>query len=433
MQKSVCILFLAGTLFSCTGNTKQEEVKVKTIDNIIRLSDAIDNIREVNLSEIADSITYIPLETNEECLLRNTNWFNYSPPYIICSRKVFDQNGKFIRTIGRIGQGPGEDPTTYMGAIFSKGHFYSYGHKVIEYDENGKFTGKELQVLSNTNTETEIPTKIHKIGWVDDWAPAGNYFSIYNLPDTVYSVDHNFNIVSAQRVIPASIPEVQLNNVGYSGFARAYSCNKDSALFYNYYNDTIFRVTENGLSPRYVIDLKEYKIPDDVTLTRQNELFDTSIRCIRQTRNSVDKKAALKNCLDNCELTKLTENKKYVHAAYDTPNYVFMIWKEYVISPALRGLEDQVYPQIAYYNKQTGETVAVKGRGFIDDIHHKDTYFPNFGIYDNKLYAYFWPYELHEWIDKQQSAGKSVDKALLDLSAQVDDEDNPVFMIAHLK
>lgn len=432
-MNKVTYILMIGILFACSDKTKQVEIEEKTIDNIIRLGDAIDTIKEVRLSELVDSITYLPLETRKECLLRNTSWFNYSYPYIICSRYVFDMNGKFVRSVGRIGQGPGEDPTTYMGSIFSKGYFYTYGHKLIEYDEKGKFTGNEIQLLSKGKSAFEAPGQLGRIGWVDDWAPAGDYISIYNLPDTVYTVDRHFNIIKADRVIPTSIPKVKLNNVGYTGVKRAYTSNSDSTLFYNYFNDTIYRVTDNGLSARWIIDLGEYKIPDDVSLTRQNELFTESIMCIRNTRNSVDRKAALKACLDNCELTRLTKGKKIVNAVYDTDRYVFIIWNEYLVSPALRGLEDQAYPQIAYYDKQTGETVAVKGRGFIDDIHHKDLFFPRFGIYDNKLYAYFWPYELHEYVNEEQSAGRKVDQALQELSDKVDDEDNPIFMIAHLK
>lgn len=432
MNKLTYILLIVIS-FSCSERARQAATEEKTIDNIIRLADAIDNIREVRLSELVDNITYLPLETRKECLLRNTNWFNYSPPYIICSRTVFDLNGKFVRTIGRIGQGPGEDPTLYMGALFTKGHFYSYGHKLIEYDENGKFTGNEILLLSKPKSKFEGPGQLGRIGWVDDWAPVGNYISIYNLPDTVYTIDRNFNTINAERVISPSVPKVRLNNVGYSGIKRAYTCSSDSSLFYNYYNDTIYRVKENGLSPRWIIDLGKYKIPDEISLTRQNELFDESLMCIHKSRNSVDKKAALKNCLDNCELTRLTKGKKAVDAVYDTDHYVFIIWHDYIVSPILRDMEDQAYPQIAYYDKRTGETVAVKGRGFIDDIHHKETFFPRFGVYDNQLFAYFWPYELHEYIEEEQSAGRKVDEALLELSGKVDDEDNPIFMIAHLK
>ena len=74
-MKKLIYLFFAGLLLSCSGNPKQSEAEEKPVDNIIRLADAIDHIRKVNLSELADSITYLPLETRKECLLRNTSCF----------------------------------------------------------------------------------------------------------------------------------------------------------------------------------------------------------------------------------------------------------------------------------------------------------------------------------------------------------------------
>lgn len=433
-MKVLIYLLFAGFLLSCSDKSKQPKVEEKPIDNIIRLADAIDRMRKVNLSELADSITYLPLETRQECLLRNTSSFKYCPPYIISNRLVFDMNnGKFIRQIGRSGQGPGEDPASYTEAIFTKGHFYSYGYKLIEYDEKGKFTGKEMQLLAKPKSEFVAPGRLGRIDWVDDWTPTGNNISIYNLPDTVYTIDCSFNILKAERVVPPSIPKTKLNNVGYSGIDRAYTCNSDSALFYNYFNDTIYRVTDNGLDGRWIIDLGKYKIPDETTLVRYNDLYADAQMVAHKTRNSPDRKAAIKDYLDNCELTQLTKGMKKVNSVYDTDHYIFIIWEESVPFPVLRGLEEQVYPQIAYYDKQTGKTVAVEGRGFVDDIHHKDTFFPRFGIYDNQLYAYFWPFELHEYVEEKQAAGIKVDQALLDLSDKVDNEDNPIFMIAHLK
>lgn len=106
-MKMLIYLLLASFLLSCSDNkSKQPKAEEKPIDNVIRLADAIDRMRKVNLSELTDSITYLPLETRKECLLRNTSWFKYCPPYIISNRLVFDMNnGKFVRQIGRSDKG----------------------------------------------------------------------------------------------------------------------------------------------------------------------------------------------------------------------------------------------------------------------------------------------------------------------------------------
>ena len=48
-----------------------------------------------------------------------------------------------------------------------------------------------------------------------------------------------------------------------------------------------------------------------------------------------------------------------------------------------------------------------------------------------EILRYYW--ELGKDIEEKQAADNKVDQVLLDLSGKVDDEDNPIFMIAHLK
>ena len=70
--------------------------------------------REVKLSDIADSVEYIRLETTDDCLVKGfklTNIIKTTKYYIIPeAQKVFQftLDGKFVRNIGRRGQGPGE-------------------------------------------------------------------------------------------------------------------------------------------------------------------------------------------------------------------------------------------------------------------------------------------------------------------------------------
>ena len=68
----------------------------------------------IRLSDIIESIEYIPLETTDESLVAGVSHFDISDNYIVvyCSLQtqvfLFSRDGRFIRRIGRQGQGPGE-------------------------------------------------------------------------------------------------------------------------------------------------------------------------------------------------------------------------------------------------------------------------------------------------------------------------------------
>jgi hypothetical protein len=75
--------------------------------------------KEIMLSTIAADIRYIPLETTDNCLLSKSYSVCYTGDEILAGSEGnfyhFDKNGKFINTIGRKGNGPGE---------YSYGMFY---------------------------------------------------------------------------------------------------------------------------------------------------------------------------------------------------------------------------------------------------------------------------------------------------------------------
>ena len=58
--------------FTACSNKKTVDTNPVVRDNIIHLSTAIKNVREeMMLSELVDSVSYIPLETNPNCMLGN--------------------------------------------------------------------------------------------------------------------------------------------------------------------------------------------------------------------------------------------------------------------------------------------------------------------------------------------------------------------------
>lgn len=432
MNKLIFILAIGSILVGCKGKPESSVKEVEQQpDNIIRLADAIDSIRPVSLSELVDSISYVPLETTRESLLSIGSWLQYSTPYIISGSRVFDMNGKFIRRIGRQGQGPGEDAASYLMVIWNKDHFYSQGQKIIEYDMDGKATGKETQITSFENEEAQ---KNSLIKFVEGFEKVGNNFVVYDLPDSLYWLNPDLRIIKRRRVTPGDTLHF-LPNYGELAVRRFITTNRDSSIFYNYFNDTIFRIKDTSVEPRWVIDVREHKLPSEVLENYEVLHRDMIGEITKSLRGDgvEDKWVRMKRAQKNSRLYKLYSGRIVVSAAYETTNYLFFVWHEDMVTGLEEKPVEEGYYHLAYYDKRTGQTVAVKGAGFVDDIQQTDFFFPTGGIWEDKLIAYMWPADLHEWIEKLQNRGKSISPKLLEFANRVDDEDNPILIVAHLK
>lgn len=367
---------------------------------MIELSQALLNIRSVKLSEIADSITYVPL--SNEKLIGGRGFFNLSDNYIFAGSDVYDWNGNYKFKIGNRGQGPGEEVALYR-VIECGRSFYSMGDKLIVYDEKGIYAGKERKIIGD-----------HII----DLGCVGTSGIVTSTLDSLQFWNKDLNLISGMRVVP-DWPE---KSIMYSGnsLLRIFTANLDSVLFYNYINDTIYRVLDDKIEPRWVIDLKESKIPTKYLLG--NEM----------NRLSVGAKYYTNGNLSDWEYLKDTDSKIRISSVYESTDYVFVYWFRLFDFWQLRNLPPTKF-QIAYFNKHTGKTVAVDGDGFKDDISSLGTFYPFAGIHGNSMITSYWPYELQERVDSLQRCGEQVDKKLLDLLEKMSTEDNPIIVMVHLK
>ncbi len=104
------ILFFCITVFIlCVQCTAPQKDTLKRIS----FAEGIEHIREVNVSEIASGIRFIPLETTQDCLLgRDLYDIAFCGEYLFVRGDFqlyqFTPEGKFIRQIGKEGQGPEE-------------------------------------------------------------------------------------------------------------------------------------------------------------------------------------------------------------------------------------------------------------------------------------------------------------------------------------
>ncbi len=115
-QIPLVILIVSLVSVSCNDNTsankgKANNVKSDLFAHVLRLPATGEDT--LKASYFADTIIYVPLETNEESLIRMIEkiWVNDSLVLIYCEQAgilLFRHNGQFIRKIGKRGKGPGE-------------------------------------------------------------------------------------------------------------------------------------------------------------------------------------------------------------------------------------------------------------------------------------------------------------------------------------
>ncbi len=151
--------------FTACSNKKTVDTNPVVRDNIIHLSTAIKNVREeMMLSELVDSVSYIPLETNPNCMLGNYQRLTFSPQYIFYSNYCFDWNGQFLFRIGSQGQGACED-------IYAKRSMMPWNRKGIAPSMGSvKYTSyyKDTTLFYNFYTDTVFtvtPTSL-MLRWV---------------------------------------------------------------------------------------------------------------------------------------------------------------------------------------------------------------------------------------------------------------------------
>jgi hypothetical protein len=136
--------------------------------------------------------------------------------------------------------------------------------------------------------------------------------------------------------------------------------------------------------------------------------------------------------LSDSEVLKLA-NKHKVTACYETDRYILFQMSE-MSTFSNRGMDEPPrYPYIIYYDKGTGKTTRVEGRGFEDDLLGFDYFYPELGVFDEKMITFIWPYELFDYIKECQGKGREVNPKLLVLSKRVKVEDNPILILVHLK
>jgi hypothetical protein len=194
----IFIISLSSLLFSCNNEKKKQseesEINKKNLINL-KIKGDIHNLLQID--SIFNDITTIPLETKEECLIKEIVkvLFHGNKMFLQDEAQkllVFDTNGKFLKEIGKKGKGPGEFLELRDFDIDKDGNIYILDRKqILKYNNDGTFLKGFSYHFSPTDKTFCIPfqfaTKDNdnfyiwggSLGLKDN--SIGNFFAMYEM------------------------------------------------------------------------------------------------------------------------------------------------------------------------------------------------------------------------------------------------------------
>ncbi len=353
---------------------------------IINLIEAFDKSKPINITDISTDFNFIRLETKDECLTATRLAVYSNDQYLIAIDRerilLFDRkDGKFIREIGHRGNGPGEYSHTYNVMPFNE------GKNIVYAGRNKKRYGYSLD--GQLKDTLSIPDLVSEIGNIDD-----NIFAAF-MPD--YQGGEKIRIIffnhrdSLLKTFPnyLSAPKTNAFFV-WNPNSWFYTINKQ-LNFYQLFNDTLFTISTNSITPRFIFNMGPYSPPYEMKTSPKFE---------------PDKYFVMKT---------IQESSKYLFCSFN--------------------FNKKNYTAIFDKNKRTtvvNDYSPESGHGFINNI---NDFVPlEFSSINEKdeLICIMDAFKIKQWFEKNPEKVSKLPESLKSLTT-IKETDNPVIMISKLK
>lgn len=273
-------------LMACSGNKITDDEL-----EIIPMEAAIDNPTELKASDCFSQISYIPLETNDSCLIGQAPHVQVIKDRILISTNqnqclMFDRTGKFIRQVGHVGNDPEGYSSVYCWGNNETGNIYFLGweNELVCYNQEGLFERKikipfdakgssfnyltdEILVAHKSGMfgvggnellffkDNELRTSFPVVGVEDQPIDPSNIASI-SVINSEAGVKL-FGPTACAGVIIINYKEPETGSVSFLNTSSLWRRDQD-LYFKETYNDTIYQVKDTILIPSSVIDLGKY-------------------------------------------------------------------------------------------------------------------------------------------------------------------------------
>lgn len=245
-----CVFFVFLLVCSCSVSDKQNcEIEIPTEESK----------KEILLSSFIDDYKVIPLETKEECLIAQVDKVRIGKDEVLILDRVnnaifaFGLDGKFHKSLFKIGNGPGEyiqlmDFDIHGDTLFA----LDYGRQcVLKYDKNFNYIDKfNYEFFSVKIAVDEISVYLYNLKSKDE----GDYkCSVF---------DKNGNKV-ADEFVRRKSGEV-FNYIDFNVFCKLNDKIYVSPVFSNYV------YSGNGFQVQYHLKFKNKEFPDHLNIEEQD-------------------------------------------------------------------------------------------------------------------------------------------------------------------
>lgn len=410
MKKNILLLIISFLLYSCS-KTDEDTNTIPVIDIEEGLSDFSQHI----LNEYATDIRYIRLENTPNSLINrniskihlenNKIFIHDSDPFL----KVFDAtNGKYLYNVGKKGQGPGELPFLYGVDINVKENciLLTWSKFCYKYDTNGNYIEQifrpGLPWADSTNE-----TIYQNISMLDDSIFSGGvvtYGDHQIAAAVVFDMDTSIlNVLNSYRDYIQHPTIKVFSPFGQSGiFYRVF----DEVHFFRSLSDTVYKYNpkEKHLVPSFCFNYGKHQ---------SNFNFNPD------TENP-----------DIIKVQNICENNECVFIEFHTEKYSPEPFEDEI------DMEGQIFKFInnniyGIYNKKTQKLhfllQPIPGfMGLKNNIDNGLPFWPVNISSNNELISYCHAFQFKERIGKLPNP----DKKLVEMANQMDDDDNPVIIIA---
>jgi len=238
-------IFLSFAICACASSSDTDYIRID-LEESISLSGTVDN----TVSGLYEFVDYIPIETNDECLLSHVS-IKHADASSICASDgrsavwIDGKNGEVLKRLNRLGRGPGE---------------YQFLYDIVDEDEAVYIpdisANKILKFDRNLNFISHIPvsavSSVSRIG-TSNWIAAEHSYSTSRGRYKVY--DSDWNVIRESKIRKDTLAKAMI-------FTDGFLKHGNEVIFIPALSDTLYKVTEQEEVPYLVLDMGKYRMPE---------------------------------------------------------------------------------------------------------------------------------------------------------------------------